>query len=609
MKLKNFINQKRYVKNLISQAEPYSIGHIMIKLNTSGPMEDIEDIFYLSQIQKLMIREKYVIAVYLPQVKKRIWIDKLNSSDVNILTTKLLKILDQGSTSNEKGLTPFWTQQSKEISQKLWLPTKIDYVDSVLTSSNESLRRGPMGRSWFSIKKIHPQKKSSLKISSLSPQFFLQDYMVSGATKSNKKSKTSKSTKTTPKKEEKLYKTLKFRLFPTDEEKEKLKLSMDQHRWYYNATVSIIYKQADKDKLIQSKKLSNKKVRDTVRKYEFEEEIKDNKIIKKFIYNKDRQAPPIPKWWDKVHNRIPRGASEKFTSSINSAITNFREGNILKFDMGYKSRKSPTDNVYYEDKGYPSYVNKIRSHYWYRTKEGRKTLKIEDILHLNKGCEIIHDKLTNKFYLHYPVDINWLPTDDIRNDKQVRISEESNRVVSLDPGVRKFMVCYDPEGSLTFVADKAHKKLMSLLLVVDKIVDRDTKLSLWRKIKNLVSEMHWKTANYLITNYDTILLPRFRVQQMIKGRKLRKKTKRLMTMYSFYKFEQILKFKAKMYNKKVVSVEEDFTSKTCTNCGKLNDVKGSEVYKCKVCNIIIDRDVNGSRNILIKNLKHFSTLE
>ena len=35
---------------------------------------------------------------------------------------------------------------------------------------------------------------------------------------------------------------------------------------------------------------------------------------------------------------------------------------------------------------------------------------------------------------------------------------------------------------------------------------------------------------------------------------------------------------------------------------KLNNVKGSEVYECSSCDLKLDRDIGGSRNILIKNL-------
>ena len=52
---------------------------------------------------------------------------------------------------------------------------------------------------------------------------------------------------------------------------------------------------------------------------------------------------------------------------------------------------------------------------------------------------------------------------------------------------------------------------------------------------------------------------------------------------------------------KVIICTEEYTSKTCTKWGTINNVGSSEIYKCKSCKLILDRDINGTRNILIKN--------
>jgi predicted site-specific integrase-resolvase len=62
-------------------------------------------------------KEISVIAESQLPLKKKIWKDKLSILDVNILTTKSLKILDQALTLKEKVLTPFWTSHSKEIGE------------------------------------------------------------------------------------------------------------------------------------------------------------------------------------------------------------------------------------------------------------------------------------------------------------------------------------------------------------------------------------------------------------------------------------------------------------------------------------------------------------
>ena len=118
----------------------------------------------------------------------------------------------------------------------------------------------------------------------------------------------------------------------------------------------------------------------------------------------------------------------------------------------------------------------------------------------------------------------------------------------------------------------------------------------------MVEELHWKTISFLLENYDVIILPDFRVSQMIKKKKLSRMTKRLMCMFSFFSFKEKLKEKSHRYEKKVIIVDESYTSCTCGVCGHINNTKGNEVFKCSSCNLVLDRDVQGSRNIFIKNI-------
>ena len=47
---------------------------------------------------------------------------------------------------------------------------------------------------------------------------------------------------------------------------------------------------------------------------------------------------------------------------------------------------------------------------------------------------------------------------------------------------------------------------------------------------------------------------------------------------------------------------EEYTSKTCGCCGKINHkLGGSKVFRCEEFQVVMDRDGNGARNILLKN--------
>jgi len=67
--------------------------------------------------------------------------------------------------------------------------------------------------------------------------------------------------------------------------------------------------------------------------------------------------------------------------------------------------------------------------------------------------------------------------------------------------------------------------------------------------------------------------PRYGKKNMI----LHSKTKRKLNQLSHFKFKQRLQSKARTKSHcEVYIVTEDFTTKTCTNCGSLNDVKSEK---------------------------------
>ena len=597
---KNTLDLKKSLKYSKLPPKHSKIGVIKESSNALEQKEITADtscqMLFPSHLEKnKQLKEISVIAESQPPPKKKIWKGKLSILDVNILTTKSLKILVQALTLKEKVLTPFWTPQSKEISEKLWLPTKIDCVDSVLNLSSESLK-APMGKSWFSIKKKHPQKKNSLMTSFQSSQFSLPDSMDSEVTQL--KTKYGKPPPVA-------LKTLKIRLFPNQEETKKLKMMLEQYRWYYNATVAIVYQHYGADKITDIKSYSNRSVRDLIRKYEYTEEEFEHLVFQSFEYKEERDETPIPPWWDKneVHSRLPRGASDKFTSSLNSAISNYKNGNVKHFEMKFMSKKKATEYLHFEDKSFPSFIRKIKSNYWFTNSNGRRDrISFSDITTIEKGIEIIYEKDTGRYFLHYPVDRNWFPEEDRRNESQVKFISKGDRIISLDPGVRKFLVGYDPRGESIFIGEDAHIELTELLVEIDKTEISKDKSILWRKAKNLVAELHWKTISFLVENYDIILLPDFRVSQMVKGKKLARITKRLLMMFSFHSFKEKLKYKCSMYNKKLIIVDESYTSCTCGRCGNIKRTK-LEVYSCDECGLVIDRDATGSRNIFIKNTR------
>ena len=87
--------------------------------------------------------------------------------------------------------------------------------------------------------------------------------------------------------------------------------------------------------------------------------------------------------------------------------------------------------------------------------------------------------------------------------------------------------------------------------------------------------------------------------------KLQTKTARKMYSLSFYMFRMRLNYLGKIYGTQIIHKSEAYTSKTCTNCGKIkNDLGMAKIYNCQHCGMTIDRDINGARNILLKNMEY-----
>jgi putative transposase len=182
---------------------------------------------------------------------------------------------------------------------------------------------------------------------------------------------------------------------------------------------------------------------------------------------------------------------------------------------------------------------------------------------------------------------------------------------SLDPGVRTFQTIYSENTILKIRINKElitklqekmdkYKSLRDKKIIKKKRYKRQERRINF-KLNNLIDDLHHKTISYLTNNFDFIILPIFESQEMVRKIKSRYVNRNLLQL-KHYLFQQRLQ--AKCLEKKCVLhiCTEEFTSKTCGRCGELNNVGFSEIYHCQKCNLVIDRDINGSRNIFIKHI-------
>ena len=214
----------------------------------------------------------------------------------------------------------------------------------------------------------------------------------------------------------------------------------------------------------------------------------------------------------------------------------------------------------------------------------------------NHDCQF---KLENgRYFLCIPKDIA------VKRPENQRLS-----ACALDCGVRTFQTVFSKELILK-VGEHDFQHIFRYCYALDKLISRKKKersnkfnKAMQRirwKVRDLIDEIHNKLALTLCRLFDVVYIPTFETHDMVC--KLRHKTSRAMLGWAHYRFKMKLKAKAEEYSCKVVDCTEEYTSKTCGNCGEINSIGGKEVWTCKHCGCVHDRDINGARNILFKQM-------
>jgi putative transposase len=215
-------------------------------------------------------------------------------------------------------------------------------------------------------------------------------------------------------------------------------------------------------------------------------------------------------------------------------------------------------------------------------------------------------------------------------EKMTIIPVDSKKVLAIDPGVRTFVTGFDGnnfievgKGDLGRI-QRLCQHLDNLMSKIGKskghsfkrlrYVLRKSAEQIRVKIRNLIDELHHKLSAYLTSTYGLIFLPTFETSQMVSKskRKLNTKTARNMCNLSHYRFKQTLKHHAIKRGCIVVDITEEYTSKTCSKCGKVHSkLGGNKIFKCPhpECLHSIPRDFNGAFNIMLKALRDTSLLQ
>ena len=182
----------------------------------------------------------------------------------------------------------------------------------------------------------------------------------------------------------------------------------------------------------------------------------------------------------------------------------------------------------------------------------------------------------------------------------------------VDPGIRTFMTSFGNNGCTEYLHNNKLLKLLnskiSKLKELRTLKKRNRILK--RKLNNieirkdnLINELHWKVITDLLNKNDVIFYGDIKSHDIVKGKSKKNSTLNCnINELKFFKFKERLLFKANEKHKRVILVNEAYTSQTCSNCGFIYKPHCSKIYDCKNCELKIDRDINASKNILMKGI-------
>ena len=307
-----------------------------------------------------------------------------------------------------------------------------------------------------------------------------------------------------------------------------------------------------------------------------------------------------------IHTHTLDNSIKLACSNYKSCLTNISNNNIKHFKINklkFKKNKYLLDieQCYITSKGI--FYNKLGHIDAYKD---NSPYDLKDVKSYKTDCKLIYNKINKKYILYIP--------EKITNGNKDDLILEKENFISLDPGCRTFMTGIS-ENECIKIGTNISSKIGNLLNrkdiinnnieIKNKIKKKNERL-INKRISNIVTELHWKTINYLTKTYKNVFIGD--VSSKNTNSKMNKKQlpriiKQIMSSLCFFKFKERLKYKCMITNTNLKIVNEAYTSQCCSNCGHRDVLLGSKKeYNCEECKIQIDRDINGSICILLKAL-------
>lgn len=512
---------------------------------------------------------RYYLSVILEKNEK----NDIDLLDYNLFHNEIIKNLKE---YNDKICKPFWNEKINNISNNIFLPTndsleKIKYIKTFNY------------KNWFETEHYKSNiQKNNIEIEK-NREFICNN---------------------------KIIKCKKVKIYFNKEQRYGINKLFGIYRYFYNRAIQYINNFNKETNLTYF--YINYNDKNSIINVDL------NNIKNRFSMNTMRLflKKDIPEWLDIIYpSHLADKAFSEASDNFFKCIKTYNK-NHKPFNLHLKTKKDIIQTLNIEKLMISKDRKSIFSNLKINNKNIFKNLKFSENIN---GINILDSSISyNKILKIYYLNLNYKDIKKKLNKDLI----DTKKVCSIDPGLKSFLTIYsDNEVNKIGVniTDRINKVCKEVDILTSKIykkkVDnkkqfynnsnkrKNMKKALHRRteyLKNLKKELHNKSIKFLSYKYAKIITPPFETQDM--SCKFNSKIARNLYNISYYSFLTKLKKRCLNYDIELLIKPEYYTSKTCTCCGNIDYNLGSNrTYNCLKCKIIIDRDINGARNIMLRN--------
>ena len=321
------------------------------------------------------------------------------------------------------------------------------------------------------------------------------------------------------------------------------------------------------------------------------------KLKKKSEYN----------WLNSISNNVTKQAIKDACNSYNRFFKNQSKYPKLK-------SKKHSKLSFYQDNITIQFTNTHVKIEGFSKSKKRNKQKLNWIKLCEKGRIPTNCKYFNPRFIYDG--LHWYISIGIEIDNKTNIS--LNEGIGIDLGIKNLAICSDENTykniNKTNKVKKIEKRKRRLQRSISRRYEKNKKGERYCKTSNIIKRekellkimkrltnirqnyLHQITSEIVKRKPSFICIEDLNVVGMMKNKHLSK----AIQQQSFYKFINILKYKCEWNNIEFIKADRFYpSSKKCGCCGnvkkdlKLND----RIYKCNICNLVIDRDFNASLNL------------